>query len=757
MKEAQINETIKFLKNVLKEEKPTILTFNPPRIGVFTEEATLRKVLNKKGIQRAYTVLNPVYEESLRRLPVNRLCAMGSAEGISAGDIQKYQFLFGDIDVVGLKQADGQKRNSTEEEHQEAFQVAQRAKKFLADCGFPEPAVIDSANGYHLLYAIQNLDATKSNEDLLKKCLRVLASKVDTDTCKVDTVVADMSRKIKLPGSANRLELKDARFSKIVELPKEIRAVSVEQLKQLSAMETGKSKGWKGSPGDDKVSTSDILDLVEEMGDYYYSTTGQVFADVRTEDNRIVTLNVMSEGYRLEARRRLKDVLQLRLMGNEMWKDTLSYLSVLASEQKERFHIYHRCGSKDGNIYVDMQNEDYESIEISKDGVAIVPTPPRLFQRLALDKEQIEPEYDEGFDYFGTIELLLNLKTREEAELLGITLITLFIPDIAKPIILFSGPHASGKSTACSILQDCISPQAMNRSAFPRKIDDLVVRLSDRCLCIFDNCERISTDASSILAQCATGGSYERRKLYTNNELVSNPLKSAVVLNSCEAILDKPDVLSRTLQFNLQSISGQKLLDDETIWKRYQKVKPYMLGYICFALSDYLNLTDESRIEYVTRMTEFQKAASKVARVTLGADSDYVAQLLKHNKQMVDIQIVESNPVAVLISDFMSRRSAWEGSVTELYDRLDQLAFESGIERSNRLYPKNAAALSMRLNSLVSVLENIGITFNICPEGKCKKIYIRNTNNLKTAHRARKEQRAEEPESEEVNFGGIES
>lgn len=406
---------------------------------------------------------------------------------------------------------------------------------------------------------------------------------------------------------------------------------------------------------------------------------------------------------------------------------------------------------------MDIQNEAYECIEISKEGVAIVPTPPRLFQRLDLDREQIEPKYDGNFDFFDTIGNLFNLKTREEMELLGITIIVLFIPDIAKPITLFSGPHASGKSTACSIMQDLISPQEMQRSAFPRKLDDLVVRLANRSLCIFDNCEKITPDASSILAQCATGGSYERRKLYTNNELVSNPLKSAVVLNSCEAILDKADILSRTLQFNLQPISGQKLLDDETIWKRYQKVKPYMLGYICFALSDYLNVSGEVIVEYVTRMTEFQKAASKVAQVTLGVDSDYVAQLLKHNKKIIDIQVVESNPVAVLISDFMSQRSTWEGSVTELYDCLDQLAFEKGIERSNKLYPKHAASLSMRLNSLVSILENIGITFNIRPEGKYKKIYIKNNKVAKTAHRARKAKVVEEPEIEdELNFGGVE-
>lgn len=337
MKKEQINQVKTFSRKCVGSDKFIIMTLHPSRIGVFTEEAALETELNKKEIQQAYTVLNSVREERLKRLPVNQLRAMKPAEGISATDIQKYQFMFVDIDVAGLRQDDGKKRNSTEKEHQEAFQVARKAKGILTNWGFPEPLVIDSANGYHLIYPLIGIKATKSSEALLKKCLRVLATRVDTERCKIDTVVSDRARKIKLPGSSNRLELEDARYSKIVELPEPLIPVTEEQLKELSAMETGKTKGWRGSPGDDKASVSDIVDLLETFGDYYYSITGQVFSDVRMEDNKVVTFNVMSEDFRLEARRRIKEVLKLRILSNEMWKDLQSYLSVLASEQKSVF------------------------------------------------------------------------------------------------------------------------------------------------------------------------------------------------------------------------------------------------------------------------------------------------------------------------------------------------------------------------------------------------------------------------------------
>ena len=48
------------------------------------------------------------------------------------------------------------------------------------------------------------------------------------------------------------------------------------------------------------------------------------------------------------------------------------------------------------------------------------------------------------------------------------------------------------------------------------------------------------------------------------------------------------------------------------------------------------------------------------------------------------------------------------------------------MERNNRLYPKHPASLSRRLNSIASSLKLAGITFQIKPDGVCKRIYIKN-------------------------------
>jgi len=688
----------------------------------------LGTVLRRKSIQRAYTVLNKVSEEALGRLPSNRLTKMTKGLGIKNEDITEYRFFFIDIDVVGLNVEEGEKQNASDTQHDCARKVARRVKEYLASLGFPDPVVIDSANGFHVLYKL-SLSVTPEHKKLIKKAVCALAEKLDTAECKIDTVVADPGRKIKIPGSVNQADQKFIRYSFIEELPEKLTDVTEEQLELLVSDGTGESDGWKCSP-ESESEKDDIVDVAETIGEYFTSDSGQTFANVRIDDEKVVTMNIMSNQFRLVVRRALKEAVKVRTLSSDMWKSLLDYLEVVASENKVTKKIYNRIGKSGEAIYYDLEDDDYQSVMITEKGWEIIPTPPGIFQRVDLDKPQVVPEYDEEFDYFGTLEELFNLSNRREVELLGIWLISCFIPDIAKPLVLFSGAHATGKSTACSMLQDLISPQTMERSSFPRRIDDLVVRLCNRCLCSWDNCEKISAEASAILCQCITGGNYEKRKLYTDATLISIPLKSMVLMNSCESILEKPDILSRTLQFNLSSMDGRKMRDDSSMKALFEEKKPYLLGYILLCVSGVLGIRNDSQcvaeIRYVTRMTEFQRVATQIATACFGKDATYVEELLTENKRRIDMDVLESNPVAVLITEFMKRRTRWEGSVTDLYDQIDQLAFEQGIERSNKLYPKHAASLSMRLNSMVEILENAGITFNIRPEGKYKKIYIRN-------------------------------
>lgn len=730
MKTTNRNEVVNAWQVFFKDEPLVVMSFKPARIGVFTKKDALDNALKSKQIKTVYTTLNKVKKDSLQQLPINKMDPMKSGGGISAKDINKLSYFFVDIDVVGL-QVGGSKRNATDDEHDEAGIVALHAKEFLADMKFPAPILIDSGNGFHLLYSI-DMTATKEHEKLIKNALVALAEHVDTKNAKIDTVVADRGRKLKLPGSSNNSDEEFFRVSSIIEVPEERVEVTEDLLTELAKLKKGKGNGWKNSQSEKKITIEEgMSEIAENVGHYYMSDSGQFFADVIREDDKKVTYNLKSDEFRYYMRRLIKDVLKIKMLRADDWRELLDYLEVLASEHKQRVPIYNRIGRKGETILYDLQTDNYESVAITSRCYEIIDTPVGVFQRADLDLPQIYPIYDENYDFWGKMEELFNFRNHEELELFVLWLISTYIPDIAHPVLLLTGPHGSSKSTACSMIQSLVSPQNLERSTFPRKVSDLVIRLANRCICIFDNCSKLSLEASDALCSCSTGGNYEKRKLYTDSQMISIPLKSSVVLNSCEALIERPDLLSRTLQFNLQTLSGKQLKSDDDMRRRFEKEKPYILGCIFMSVAYYLNTEDEideSEINYVVRMTQFQRVAMKIGRSMFNMTNEYVENLLLKNKKMVNIQVLETNPVSFLIITFMNDKATWKGSVSELYDKLDLLAFELGIEKGNKLYPRHAASLSMRLNSLASMLEQAGITFHIKPKGTYKEITLRNQN-----------------------------
>jgi hypothetical protein len=115
-------------------------------------------------------------------------------------DVLGRHWLLVDIDAVrGVAGV----QNATEAEKQSAIELGYAIRDSLAGLGWPPPIVIDSGNGYHLLYRIQ-LPNDDESRDLVKSALVELARRFDNDAAKVDTGVFNAARISKLPGTVVR-------------------------------------------------------------------------------------------------------------------------------------------------------------------------------------------------------------------------------------------------------------------------------------------------------------------------------------------------------------------------------------------------------------------------------------------------------------------------------------------------------------------------------------------------------------------------
>lgn len=124
------------------------------------------------------------------------------------------------IDIDRARKADCPA--STAELH-DCMLVAQAARAFLADNGFPVCCGAFSGNGFHLYHRLDSLPNHRFTRDQIKALLKGLAARFNTDKARIDTVVYNASRITKLPGTfAYKGEAspgRDYRMARVLDVP----------------------------------------------------------------------------------------------------------------------------------------------------------------------------------------------------------------------------------------------------------------------------------------------------------------------------------------------------------------------------------------------------------------------------------------------------------------------------------------------------------------------------------------------------------
>lgn len=149
--------------------------------------------------------------------------------------IARYRWLVVDIDTLRPDKAN---TNATGEEKHASLRTANEVSSFLKGAGWPEPALCDSGNGWHLVWRVDLPNAPESFE-LLRSCLFALAAKFDNPSAEIDKTLAEPEQVIKLWGTMTRkgenTPKRPWRRSHVVSLPAEFVAVPLELLGELAA------------------------------------------------------------------------------------------------------------------------------------------------------------------------------------------------------------------------------------------------------------------------------------------------------------------------------------------------------------------------------------------------------------------------------------------------------------------------------------------------------------------------------------------
>jgi hypothetical protein len=175
-----------------------------------------------------YFTPNPLSSECLARtrgslLDISTSSGKPNPAPASDSDVAERRYLLIDVDPIRAEGHEGDSAN--EGERESAREVLDNCLNLLTGAGWADPIVVDSGNGFHAYYRLQQPipRGETITPDPIQMALKLIATKCNTQRAEIDTKVFNPSRIMKLPGTIGRKGIPTAdrphRQSKIIEVP----------------------------------------------------------------------------------------------------------------------------------------------------------------------------------------------------------------------------------------------------------------------------------------------------------------------------------------------------------------------------------------------------------------------------------------------------------------------------------------------------------------------------------------------------------
>jgi hypothetical protein len=223
--------------------------------------------------------------------------------------------------------------------------------------------------------------------------------------------------------------------------------------------------------------------------------------------------------------------------------------TILKAYTIERRILYNRIARIGDAIYYDLGNERRQAVKITKQDWEIVENP-LLFRPKSTSYSQVVPDrdYNRNRHYVREIIDKSTIKYEHQKLIDEVYTISLFLPDIAHPMIVPIGPKSSGKSTHLRVKKLIVDP----RESFdelverlPRDERDRRVAIYDNYISYFDNESMLSYDEMDELCMWVTGFSKTVRILNTTDERRSYAGKRLIGINGINLPVTNSDILNR--------------------------------------------------------------------------------------------------------------------------------------------------------------------------------------------------------------------
>ena len=374
----------------------------------------------------------------------------------------------------------------------------------------------------------------------------------------------------------------------------------------------------------------------------------------------------------------------------------------------------------DNPVYLlDLCNERWEAVQITRDGWQVVAAPPVKFRRtksmLPLPTPVPGGSIDELRKFF-------NVATDDDWRLVVAFVTAGLRPCGPYPIVAINGEQGSAKSTMSRALRRAIDPHVTLLRCEPKEVRDLMIAATNSWVQALDNISSLPVWLSDALCRLATGGGFATRTLYANDEETHFDAMRPVLLNGIEDVATRCDLLDRCLVLSLPTIPDDRRREEKPFWREFEAAHPGILGALLDAVVGGLRMLPSVKLDRLPRMADFARWGEAVGRA-LGWDEGAFLRAYESNRASANEVAIEASPVALAVRGLMAEETTWEGPASELLVRLAGIAGEATTR--DRTWPTSANALSGKLRRAAPALRKCGVEVLFSRSTKRRTIVVR--------------------------------
>lgn len=343
-----------------------------------------------------------------------------------------------------------------------------------------------------------------------------------------------------------------------------------------------------------------------------------------------------------------------------------------------------------GHAVFRLDGQSIATIDNGQDGVLFAPDP-------TLDP--VNPDYQfQGNPVREYLVSVANAIDPDRLLLYELYIYSIFFESLlpTKPIVLFTGPKGSGKTSAGRALKRALfGKRATVDTGMTSKEDAFWASVCDSSLVCMDNVDSIVPWLADSLAVVATGGKYNRRKLYETNTRVHYLPRCFVMITSRNPqSFTRDDVVDRLLLVEVERRND--FIPESALLARLDGLREQIWGQLLVTLNKMVSELQKpvtpSPLEH--RLADWARLAIRFAPILGIADVEEKLKVLESSKVQFAL---DDSPLVQGLEDWMSANPQHDFiSTGELYQTI--VAMQEG--KGKKFPLKSARVFGMQLKNL---------------------------------------------------------